>query len=100
MVVVRPGCILVTDQVSEGHLGGERILEEHVEDVLAFYGMEIGRLVARKHIGWYTKGLPGSAAFRESLHRAPDLARQREVMQEYFRRLLEEPAEEATLATE
>ena len=31
----------------------------------AFYGEDTGVRIARKHIGWYTKGLAGSAAFRQ-----------------------------------
>src|ERR1700739_4875191 len=32
----------------------------HYEDMLAHYGSEIGARLARKHIAWYSKGLPGS----------------------------------------
>ena len=31
------------------------------DDMLALYGTHTGVNLARKHIGWYTKGLPGSA---------------------------------------
>ena len=34
--------------------------------MLALYGSEIGVNMVRKHIGWYTKGLPGSAEFRNT----------------------------------
>ncbi len=29
------------------------LVTEHYEDMLAFYGTDLGRRVARKHIGWY-----------------------------------------------
>jgi tRNA-dihydrouridine synthase B len=38
-----------------------RILSEHYEAMLTHYGTEPGMRIARKHVGWYSKGLPGSA---------------------------------------
>jgi tRNA-dihydrouridine synthase B len=40
------------------------IIEEHYEAMLIHYGCETGTRAARKHIGWYSKGFPGSAEFR------------------------------------
>jgi len=40
------------------------LILEHYEGMLALYGKETGVKMARKHLGWYTKGLPGSAEFR------------------------------------
>ncbi len=40
------------------------LLLEHYQAMLRHYGNEVGAKVARKHLGWYTKGLPGSAEFR------------------------------------
>jgi tRNA-dihydrouridine synthase B len=40
------------------------VLVEHYRAMLAHYGTDVGTKVARKHLGWYTKGLPGSAEFR------------------------------------
>jgi tRNA-dihydrouridine synthase B len=40
------------------------VLTEHYRAMLAHYGEEVGTKIARKHLGWYTKGLPGSAEFR------------------------------------
>ncbi len=37
---------------------------EHLEGVYSLYGEELGVRIARKHIGWYTCGLPGGEAFR------------------------------------
>lgn len=37
---------------------------EHYQDMLSHYGVEAGLRIARKHLGWYSKGLPGSAEFR------------------------------------
>jgi len=40
------------------------VLIEHYRAMLAHYGEDVGTKIARKHLGWYTKGLPGSAEFR------------------------------------
>ncbi|MEO6041002.1 MAG: tRNA dihydrouridine synthase DusB [Croceibacterium sp.] len=40
------------------------VLVEHYRAMLAHYGDHTGVPIARKHLGWYTKGLPGSAEFR------------------------------------
>ena len=40
------------------------VLTEHYRAMLAHYGDDTGTKIARKHLGWYTKGLHGSAEFR------------------------------------
>jgi tRNA-dihydrouridine synthase B len=40
------------------------VLVEHYRTMLAHYGEDAGTKIARKHLGWYTKGLHGSAEFR------------------------------------
>ena len=40
------------------------VVLEHLEGIYALYGEELGVRIARKHIGWYTRGLPGGEAFR------------------------------------
>ena len=40
------------------------VLIEHYKGMLDHYGREVGSKVARKHLGWYTKGMHGSAEFR------------------------------------
>jgi tRNA-dihydrouridine synthase B len=40
------------------------VVLEHLEGLYALYGEELGVRIARKHIGWYTRGLPGGEAFR------------------------------------
>ena len=48
------------------------VLAEHLEDLYAFYGRDAGVRVARKHIGWYTKGLAGAANFRARMNGMED----------------------------
>ena len=41
---------------------------EHYERMLDLYGRDVGAKVARKHLGWYTKGMHGSAEFRNHVN--------------------------------
>jgi tRNA-dihydrouridine synthase B len=63
-------------------------LLEHIENLYAFYGEHRGVRVARKHIGWYSKGrgLPGGAAFRNSVNQLETAAEQRVMVREFFER--------------
>ncbi|OYW89052.1 MAG: tRNA dihydrouridine synthase DusB [Sphingobium sp. 32-64-5] len=47
-------------------------LVEHYRAMLDHYGETTGVNMARKHLGWYTKGLPGSAEFRNAVNQVPD----------------------------
>jgi len=47
---------------------------EHYEAMLSHYGVANGIRIARKHIGWYSRGLPGSAEFRATFNRIADPA--------------------------
>ena len=54
------------------------VIVEHYQAMLAHYGEEIGVNMARKHIGWYTRGLTGSAEFRNRVNQMP---RSRDVLE-------------------
>jgi len=49
-----------------------RVIAEHYDAMLTHYGSETGVNMARKHIGWYTRGLHGSAEFRNRVNQIPD----------------------------
>jgi tRNA-dihydrouridine synthase B len=70
-------------QVMEWFAGGRRLADpsldeqyaliaEHYDAMLSHYGVETGVNMARKHIGWYTRGLHGSAEFRNRVNQEPD----------------------------
>ncbi len=50
------------------------VILEHYEEMLIHYGSITGVKMARKHLGWYTKGLPGSAEFRNRVNFVDDPA--------------------------
>ena len=59
--------------VQEPDLAAQRdILLRHYAMMLDHHGRDPGVRLARKHIGWYSKGLPGSAEFRAEVNRMSD----------------------------
>jgi tRNA-dihydrouridine synthase B len=47
----------------------KQILLEHYRAMLAHFGSDAGLRLARKHVSWYSRGLPGSAEFRAGVNR-------------------------------
>jgi len=45
---------------------------EHYETILEHYGIQAGVRIARKHLGWYSKGLAGSAEYRAEINKLSD----------------------------
>ena len=60
----RTGATLVSPSFDEQF---ETVLE-HYRDMLELYGNDVGVKIARKHLGWYTKGMHGSAEFRNHVN--------------------------------
>ncbi|MEO7603051.1 MAG: tRNA dihydrouridine synthase DusB [Sphingomicrobium sp.] len=54
------------------------------DDMLSLYGARTGVNLARKHIGWYTKGLPGSAELRNRVNSLECPAQVIETLREYY----------------
>ena len=85
---------LIGQVVSELGGGGHRpdpSLDEQLaamlrqyDEMLALYGTHTGVNLARKHIGWYTKGLPGSAELRNRVNSQDDPAVVVAMLQEYY----------------
>ncbi|KQN30392.1 tRNA-dihydrouridine synthase [Sphingomonas sp. Leaf34] len=85
----------VLGQVMEWFATGRRIedpsiteqydaIAGHYEAMLEHYGIETGVNMARKHIGWYTKGLPGSAEFRNKVNQVPDPRQVKAMLAEFY----------------
>lgn len=60
------------------------ILTQHVGDILSHYGESTGIKIARKHVGWYSKGLPDSAEFRVMVNRTDSAAAMHTLIQEFY----------------
>jgi len=61
-----------TDRADPDLAAEKRIVLEHYEAMLAHFGRLAGSRLARKHVSWYSAGLPGSAQFRTEVNRAED----------------------------
>ena len=81
-------------QVMAAIQGGERaapslddqlaIILEQYEEMLSLYGTHTGVNLARKHIGWYTKGLPGSAELRNTVNQQDDPEVVKSMLREFY----------------
>ena len=60
------------------------ILNEHYHDMMKLYGEDVGVKVARKHVGWYTKGLTGSAEFRNRANSESNPRVVLEMLEEFY----------------
>jgi len=60
------------------------VLGEHLEGLYALYGDEQGARVARKHIGWTVRELPGGEDFRRRVNAISDARAQARAVHDYF----------------
>lgn len=60
------------------------IMQRHMHAMLSHYGVTLGLKLARKHIGWYAAGLPGSAEFRQVVNNTMDRSVVDEAIQRFF----------------
>jgi tRNA-dihydrouridine synthase B len=67
-----------------------RLLLEHLQDHYALYGEFTGVRSARKHIGWYVRGLPGGEAFRTRMNLIEDSCAQSSAVATFFDQLANE----------
>jgi tRNA-dihydrouridine synthase B len=64
----------------------------HYEAMLDHYGNETGVRMARKHLGWYSKGLSASAEFRAAVNRETEAGKVRDMLAAFFLPALERQA--------
>jgi tRNA-dihydrouridine synthase B len=65
----------------------QAVLIEQLHGLYDLYGAEHGARIARKHIGWTVRDLPGGEAFRRSANLIVDADAQLHAVGEYFRKL-------------
>jgi len=63
------------------------ILLGHYNDMLSHYGEAIGLRNARKHVGWYSRGLPRSTEFRAAVISSRNPDEVRALIENFFRPL-------------
>lgn len=77
---LQTGELLASPSISELR----EIVLTHLEELYQFYGEYSGCRIARKHIAWYTGGLPNSNAFREAMYSKDTTAGQFAVVDEFL----------------
>lgn len=65
------------------------LILEHLADHYALYGEDTGVKTARKHLGWYARGLAGGEAFRNEVNRIDTVAEQIAAVNRFFDQLAE-----------
>ena len=62
------------------------LLLEHYEAMLSFYGRDIAVRTARKHIGWYAKGIANATNFRTAVNHCGDADTVKRLIGDFFSR--------------
>ena len=62
------------------------------DEMQSLYGRVTGVNLARKHIGWYTKGLTGSAEFRNKVNQVDDPDTVTQMLRDFYAPWLERAA--------
>jgi len=76
-------------RLQEPPLPGQKdILTRHYRAILDHFGEYAGVRLARKHVSWYSRGLPGSAEFRAAMNRLPDAASVIQQIDSFYDRLI------------
>jgi tRNA-dihydrouridine synthase B len=65
---------------------------EHYDAMMELYGRDSGVAIARKHLGWYTKGLTGSAEFRNRVNMVNDADRVVAMVRDFYNLQLDRAA--------
>jgi tRNA-dihydrouridine synthase len=86
---------LVAEYMATGLLPAEPELTEQYATLLAHYhamlehhGRIPGLRLARKHLSWYSKGLPGSAEFRAEVNRADQVEAVLDLLARFYEPLI------------
>lgn len=60
------------------------VVLNHYDDMINYYGLDAGVKMARKHLGWYSSGLPNSSEFRAIINRTVNANEVKERIQEFY----------------
>ena len=64
------------------------VLLGHYRSMLSHFGIDAGVRLARKHISWYSRGLPGSAEFRAAVNRLAEAEAVLRLIHGFYDRLI------------
>ena len=66
----------------------KEIILNHFEDMIDHYGSLVAAPLARKHIGWYSSGLKGSAEFRAKINTLKDIEEIKKTIISFYNNLV------------
>lgn len=66
-----------------------RLIDDHYRAMLDHYDVDVGVRCARKHLGWYVKGLHGSAEWRNAVNQEADPARVLDMLARFYEPYIE-----------
>ena len=65
------------------------IIKTHYQSLLEHYGSNRGLRIARKHIGWYSKGLPGASSFKAQFNAVENAKLAQNMITEFYAPIIE-----------
>ncbi|MEZ5691545.1 MAG: tRNA dihydrouridine synthase DusB [Rickettsiales bacterium] len=65
------------------------IVLKHYEEILELYGTENGVMIARKHLGWYSGGMYGSAEYRRKVNTISDHKEVKQTVADFYNNNIE-----------
>lgn len=60
------------------------IIRDHLEEMLSHYGKEMGLMMMRKHLGWYSKGIAESGLFRGQVNTSESIEEVEALIESFF----------------
>ena len=65
-----------------------KVVLEHYDAMIEHYGDDVGVKMARKHLGWYSRGLPNSGEFRAGINQLNDITDVKDTVNEFYGSLI------------
>jgi len=65
------------------------IILDHYDAIMEHYGEDVGVKIARKHLGWYSVGLPNSSTFRASINLLNNAIEVKKAINEFYQPLIQ-----------
>jgi tRNA-dihydrouridine synthase B len=73
------------EKIAAPALSSQReIVLTHYEEILEHYGAQNGVMIARKHLGWYSSGLFGSAEYRQRINTMNDPVQVKQAVIDFY----------------
>lgn len=60
------------------------VVLNHYDEIIEHYGEDIGMKMARKHLGWYSSGLPNSGEFRATINQLSNIDEVKDTVKQFY----------------